>query len=195
MLEEVKKILTSYSLNVVSAARNNLAKKNNGAGDLANSLTPLVTEEADGSYLVTFLGEDYATFYDKGVQGAGPERMPAGSKNRFNKAPLSPYRFGSGSSAGTGTLRGAIDKWVLTKNDLSSSTRNSLGQFVSRKSLVFLISRSIYLTGLRPSLFFTTPFDFYTRQLEDDLEDALKRDIELIFGQGDQRNEISINLS
>ena len=62
-------------------------------------------------------------------------------------------------------------------------------------SLVFLISRSIYLTGLRASLFFTTPFDFYTRQLENDLEDALQRDIELIFGQSDQRNEFSINIS
>ena len=195
MLDQVEKILTAYGVNVVSAARSNLAKTDNAGGDLANSLTSLLTEESDGSYLLTFFGTDYATFYDKGVQGAGPERMPSGSKNRFNKAPLSPYHFGTGSSRGTTTLRGAIDKWVLTKPDLRSSTRNDLGQFISRKSLVFLISRSIYLTGLRASLFFTTPFDFYTRQLENDLEDALQRDIELIFGQSDQRNEFSINIS
>ena len=194
MLAEVKKILEAYGLNVVSAARNNLAKKKIGDGALANSLFSLVTEESDGSYLVTFLGEDYATFYDQGVQGAAPEQMPSGSKNRFNKAPLSPYHFGTGSSRGNGTLRGAIDKWVLTKPDLSSSTRNSLGQFISRKSIVFLISRSIYLTGLKPSLFFTTPFDFYTRQLEDKLEEALDKDIALIVNQS-ITNEISINIS
>ena len=129
MLAEVKKILEAYGLNVVSAARNNLAKKKVGDGALANSLFSLVTEESDGSYLVTFLGEDYATFYDQGVQGAAPDKMPSGSKNRFNKAPLSPYHFGTGSSRGNGTLRGAIDKWVLTKPDLRSNTRNSLGQF------------------------------------------------------------------
>ena len=193
MLDQVEKILTAYGVNVVSAARSNLAKTDNAGGDLANSLTSLLTEESDGSYLLTFFGTDYATFYDKGVQGAGPERMPSGSKNRFNKAPLSPYHFGTGSSRGTTTLKGAIDKWVVRKG--LDNTRNDLGQFIPRKSLVFLISRSIYLTGLRASLFFTTPFDFYTRQLEDDLQDALQRDIELIFGQSDQRNEFSINIS
>lgn len=193
MLDQVEKILTAYGVNIVSAARSNLTKLDNAGGPLADSLLSLVTEEADGSYLVTFLAEDYATFYDKGVQGAGPDRMPAGSKNRFNKAPLSPYHFGTGSSRGTTTLKGAIDKWVVRKG--LDNTRNDLGQFIPRKSLVFLISRSIYLTGLRASLFFTTPFDFYTRQLEDDLQDALQRDIELIFGQSDQRNEFSINIS
>ena len=194
MLAEVKKILEAYGLNVVSAARNNLAKKKVGDGALANSLFSLVTEESDGSYLVTFLGEDYATFYDQGVQGAAPDKMPSGSKNRFNKAPLSPYHFGTGSSRGNGTLRGAIDKWVLTKPDLSSNTRNSLGQFISRKSIVYLISRSIYLTGLKPSLFFTTPFDFYTRELEDKLEEALERDIDLTISQSSQTNELTINV-
>jgi len=194
MLAEVKKILEAYGLNVVSAARNNLAKKKVGDGALANSLFSLVTEESDGSYLVTFLGEDYATFYDQGVQGAAPEQMPSGSKNRFNKAPLSPYHFGTGSSRGNGTLRGAIDKWVLTKPDLRSNTRNSLGQFISRKSIVYLISRSIYLTGLKPSLFFTTPFDFYTRELEDKLEEALERDIDLTISQSSQTNELTINV-
>ena len=192
MLAEVKKILEAYGLNVVSAARNNLSKKDVGSGPLADSLLSLVTEESDGSYLVTFLGEDYATFYDQGVQGAAPEQMPSGSKNRFNKAPLSPYHFGTGSSRGNGTLRGAIDKWAIKKG--LDNTRNNLGQFIPRKSMVYLISRSIYLTGLKPSLFFTTPFDFYTRELEDKLEEALERDIELTIDQSSQTNEITINV-
>ena len=192
MLAEVKKILEAYGLNVVSAARNNLSKKDVGSGPLADSLLSLVTEESDGSYLVTFLGEDYATFYDQGVQGATPEQMPSGSKNRFNKAPLSPYHFGTGSSRGNGTLRGAIDKWAIKKG--LDNTRNNLGQFIPRKSMIYLISRSIYLTGLKPSLFFTTLFDFYTRELEDKLEEALERDIELTIDQSSQTNEITINV-
>lgn len=192
MLAEVKKILEGYALNVISAARNNLSKTDNSNGDLANSLISLVTEEADGSILVNFLGEDYATFYDQGVQGAAPDRMPPNSLARYNKAPLSPYHFGTGSSKGKGSLRGAIDKWVIKKG--LDNTRNNLGQFIPRKSMVFLISRSIYLTGLKPSLFFTTPFDFYTRQLEDKLEEALERDIELNISQGNQTNEITINV-
>jgi len=194
MLAEVKKILDAYTINVISAARNNLSKTDNTNGELYNSLDSVITDESDGSILVNFTATDYATFYDLGVQGADPNKMPSGSKARYNKAPLSPYRFGTGSSKGGGTLRGAIDKWVLTKPDLSSSTRNDLGQFISRKTMVFLISRSIYFTGLRASEFFKKPFDFFTRQLEQELEDALNRDVQISLNQIDETNEIQIEI-
>ena len=39
------------------------------------------------------------------------------------------------------------------------SARNKKGEFIPRKSLTFLISRSIYLSGIATTNFFTNPFD------------------------------------
>lgn len=192
MLDQVEKIVQDYADRIVRAAKNNLADKELSGGDLYNSLKAKVSK-SDDDIVVTFSAADYAKFYDEGVQGANPSKMPPGAKTRFNQAPNSPFRFGTGTGK-KGGLRAAIDKWVLTKSDLKSSTRNDLGQFIPRKTMVFLISRSIYLTGLKPSYFFTKPFDFYTKNLERDLEDALERDVTLALEQYDESSEITITI-
>ena len=192
MLAEVEKLVQDYADKIITAAKNNLADKELSGGDLFNSLKSNVST-TDDDIVVTFTAADYAKFYDEGVQGANPSKMPPGSKTRFNQAPESPYRFGTGTGK-KGGLRAAIDKWVLKKPGLQESTRDDLGRFIKRKSMVFLISRSIYLTGLKPSYFFTKPFDFYTKNLERDLEDALERDVTLALEQYDELNEIIITI-
>ena len=192
MLKEVENIVKDYADKIVLAAKNNLADKELSGGELYNSLKSNVNT-TDDDIVVTFSATDYAKFYDEGVQGANPSKMPSGSKIRFNQAPQSQYRFGTGSGK-KGGLRAAIDKWVLTKPGLQESTRDDLGRFIKRKSMVFLISRSIYLTGLKPSYFFTKPFDFYTKNLEKDLEEALEKDITIALNQYDQSNEITITI-
>ena len=192
MLAEVNKILEAFALNVVSAAKNNLANKGNANGELYNSLDFKISEVSDNIEL-DFEATNYATFYDLGVQGAAPSKMPPNSLKRYNKAPMSPYRFGTGSGK-KGGLRGAIDKWVITKN-LDNVRDKKTGRFLPRKSIVFLITRSIYLTGLQASNFFTAPFNKYTRDLEADLEDALGRDIKLAFESIDSSNDLIITIS
>jgi hypothetical protein len=51
------------------------------------------------------------------------------------------------------------------------------GQFASRKSMVFLISRSIYNTGIRPSYFFTNAYDKTLKKHNAKLEKAVGDDI------------------
>ena len=48
-------------------------------------------------------------------------------------------------------MRGAIDKWVIKKG--IEGTRDAQGRFVTRKSLVFMISSAIYNRGLKPTFF------------------------------------------
>ena len=192
MLAEVNKIMDAFALNVVSAAKNNLAKSDNSNGDLYNSLTYNISD-TDDSIEVDFVATDYAKFYDLGVQGAAPSKMPPNSISRYNKAPMSPYKFGTGSGK-KGGLRGAIDKWVITKN-LDNIRDPETGRFLPRKSIVFLISRSIYLTGIKASNFFSAPFEQYTRDLESDLEDALGRDIKLAFKKVESNNELIITIT
>jgi len=191
MLAEVNKILTAFALNVVSEAKDNLAKSKNDNGELYNSLNYEIKGESD-NIEIDFIGTNYANFYDLGVQGAAPSKMPPKSIARYNKAPMSPYKFGSGSGR-KGGLRGAIDQWVVRKPGLSN-VRDDLGRFIPRKSMVFLITRSIYLTGLKPSYFFDKPFQKYLKQLEIELEEALGRDIEIALSDAKEPTEIIVKI-
>lgn len=191
MLAEVNKILTAFALNVVSEAKDNLAKSKNDNGELYNSLKYEIKGESD-NIEIDFIGTNYANFYDLGVQGAAPSKMPPKSIARYNKAPMSPYKFGSGSGR-KGGLRGAIDQWVVRKPGLSN-VRDDLGRFIPRKSMVFLITRSIYLTGLKPSYFFDKPFQKYLKQLEIELEEALGKDIEIALSDVKEPTELIIKI-
>ena len=191
MLAEVNKILEAFALNVVSAAKNNLANKGNANGEIYNSLDFKISEVSDNIEL-DFEATNYATFYDLGVQGAAPSKMPPNSLKRYNKAPMSPYRFGTGSGK-KGGLREGISKWVDTKPIKGRDPKT--GRFITQKSAKYLISRSIYLTGLQASNFFSAPFNKYTRELEADLEDALGRDIKLAFESIDSSNDLIITIS
>ena len=46
------------------------------------------------------------------------------------------------------------------------------GRFLSYESTAYLISRSIYNKGIKPSMFFTKPFQAAFKRLPDDLLEA-----------------------
>ena len=104
--------------------------------------------EIEGAIVLELLSAPYSEFVRLGVQGVGPGK---------NKAPGSPFKFGTGTGK-PGGLRGAIDKWVITKG--LNNVRDKQGRFIKRKSLVFLISRSIYRFGIAPTNFI---FPFFKR--------------------------------
>jgi hypothetical protein len=68
-----------------------------------------------------------------------------------------------------------LDSWTVRRG---IAPRDEKGRFINRKSLTFLIARSIYLDGIKPSLFFTTPFKKYYKDLPEDLEKAFALDVE-----------------
>lgn len=184
MLKNVIKEMEAASVNIISKAKSNL-NKNSSSGNLANSLTSKIEAKATDDPKLVFYAEDYGKFVDKGVQGNDPQAMPSGSLSRYNKAPMSPYRFGSGNYSGGGGLRSAIDKWVVQKG--IPAARDEKGRFIKRKSLVYLMTRSIWNTGIKPTYFFTNAIDSeirginrkltfaYTKDLRNNLENDVKR--------------------
>ena len=79
---------------------------------------------------------DYAPFVDEGVRGKNPKGLPAKSKwHGKQKAPKSPYKFGTKSGAKGGLTRG-LDKWIIRKG---IAPRDKEGKFMSRKTLKYLI--------------------------------------------------------
>ena len=111
--------------------------------------------------------EAHGVFQDKGVKG----------KTSSTKAPNSPFKFGSGTGK-KGGLTNGIQKWVKQKR---FQFRDEQGRFMSYNSTAFLITRSIYNKGLKPSMFFTKPFEKAFDRLPDELVEAYGLDIEKLY--------------
>ena len=158
--------LNNFAKYVIQQSRSNLSKSNrNSSKSLYNSLDSEIEVSAN-SFRLAFLMEDYGKFIDKGVQGSNP----SGIKNGVQKAPNSEYRFKSKSIPTK-----VLDKWVIKKG---IAPRNKSGKFLSREGLKFAIAKSIALQGIRPSLFFTKPFETAFERLPDELVEAYGLDVE-----------------
>ena len=174
--KEIEKVLKLFADTVITAARKNLkSKKKITSGRLYNSLTSKIVPNKD-SVSINFIMEDYGLFVDKGVKGADPNALPQGAKwYGRNKAPNSPYAFGAMKSRG---LRAAINRWTVQKGAFNKQIRDKKGRFVPRKSLQFMMSRSIYLSGLEATMFFTDPYNKALRLFARKFFDAFIVDVD-----------------
>ena len=130
-VKNTHKVFNLFGKKVVDTAKSILkAKGKNASGKLADSLSYDLHVYPSGALELSFKGAGYAKFVDKGVKGSKSNK----------KAPKSPYKFTNKQPPS-----GAIDKWVVRKG--LKAARNEKGQFIKRKSLVFLIARSIKLYG------------------------------------------------
>jgi hypothetical protein len=164
--KQTYKYLNDFAKYVIQQSRSNLTKSNkNSSKSLYNSLDSEIEVSAN-SFRLAFLMEDYGKFIDKGVQGSNP----SGIKKGVQKAPNSEYRFKSKSIPTK-----VLDKWVIKKG---IAPRNKSGKFLSREGLKFAIAKSIALQGIRPSLFFTRPFEAAFQNLPDELVQAYGLDVE-----------------
>ena len=161
-LENVERYLDSFGKYVVKQARTNLTKgKKNVNKALYNSIRFEVIAEDDG-YVVRFYMLDYGTFVDKGVKGTNSNYIE--NKNTDytfrNKQPPS----------------GIIEKWIKARG---IKARDEKGRFasVTRKSLAFLIARSIKMKGIKSTSFFQRPLELGMKNFSENYAEALKEDI------------------
>ena len=160
MLVNVKEELNRFAKYVISQSRANLTRgKKNSSKDLYNSLDSDV-KVSKNSFELSFLMEDYGVFQDKGVSGV---------KKKYD----TPYSYKSKMPPPS-----KIDKWIVKKG---IAPRDKSGKFISRKSLQFMIARSIFNNGIKPSLFFTKPFEKAFKGLNKDLIEAYKLDVEQLM--------------
>jgi hypothetical protein len=69
-----------------------------------------------------------------------------------------------------------IQDWV-TKRRFQFRNKET-GKFMSYKSTAFLITKGIFKNGIKPSLFFTKPFEKAFERLPDELVEAYGLDVE-----------------
>ena len=158
MLNRTKEALDNFKKYVIQQARTNLTKgKKNVDKKLYNSLQGFIDESPAG-FRLYFEMEDYGMFQDKGVSGKKKKYdTPFSYKNK--KPPIGP-----------------LAQWAKKKN---IRLRDDKGRFKkgNYNTIGFLISRSIFEKGIKPSLFFTKPFERAIKRLPEDLQDAFGEDI------------------
>jgi len=101
--------------------------------------------------------EEYGAYQDEGVSG---------KKRKFD----TPFSFKSKMPPPS-----SLDKWSVRKG---IAPRDKKGRFIPRQSLNFLIARSIFMYGIKPSMFFTKPFEKAFKNLPPELTEAFAIDIE-----------------
>ncbi len=146
MLDNVKQELTTFAKYIVKQSRTNLTKgKHNVSGDLYDSVDyELIVSK--NSYSLTFWMEDYADFQDKGVSG---------TDQKFD----TPYSYKASSNLlGFELATGTFAKWAKFKG---IRFRDAGGRFKKGgyKSLGIAIAISKKKEGIKPTHFFTKPFE------------------------------------
>ena len=179
---ELNKTLKAFGQLVVDQSKANLQQDKKGDGQLYNSISYNLIQEAN-AFLLEFLMEDYGMFQDQGVKGANPENVSPNSKIRGQQAPNSRYRFGSGSKRGTfKTFAAKMAEFAKNKNIRFRIPKGQkgAGQFKTGnyKSMGYVIAKNIYNRGLKPSYFFTKPFEQAFANLPDELLNQFAIDVE-----------------
>lgn len=155
--KNTKEYLNAFAKYVIQQSRSNLSKQNKNVDKkLYNSLDNEI-EVGANSFRLAFLMEDYGTFQDKGVSGTKKKyNTPFSYKSK--KPPLKP-----------------ITEWVTKRR---FQFRKDNGKFMSYKSTAFLVRNGIFKNGIKPSLFFTKPFEKAFERLPEELVEAYGLDVE-----------------
>ncbi len=143
--------LNKFAKYVIQQSRSSLTKgKKNASKELYNSLGYDISQSS-GTTSMSFNMADYGKFQDRGVSG---------TEKKYN----TPYSYKSKMPPVK-----AFDKWVVRKG---LAPRGKGGKFASREGIKFAIAKSIYKKGIRPSMFFTKPFEAAFKRLPDELVEA-----------------------
>jgi len=176
--KNLKNYLDSFGAEVVSNAKANLKSAGKGGGNLEKSIDFKVVADGDG-FVVEFTMANYGTFVDKGVKGSGGtigDKSWGGRRHFVNwkgKREDSPYKFGSKTGKKNG-LREGIASFIKKKG---LQPRSKEGKYKSTKSLIFVISRSIYIKGIHGVSFFQDSLMLGMKEYGEHITGAVKEDI------------------
>ena len=157
-LDETREALNKFAKYVVQQSRSNLTKSGkNVSKELYNSLDSDI-KVSKNSFQLEFLMEQYGVFQDKGVSG---------TEKKYN----TPFKYTNKRPPAS-----AFSNWVVRKG--LKGTRDAKGRFVSRKGLMFAVANSVFKKGIKPSMFFTKPFEKAFKGLDEELIKAYALDVE-----------------
>ena len=164
MLKEfthLKESLEEFRDLVIADAKENLAKpqgKYNQPIDASGKLSRSIKGEPviiypSGALEFIIKMEHYGAFIDQGVSGV---------EKKYD----TPYSYKS--KGGKNGLKGMpppskLDKWIVRRGIAPKDKET--GKFLPRKSIQFMVAVGVFKKGIKPSLFFTKPFQKHYKML------------------------------
>jgi hypothetical protein len=157
--ENVQKELTRFGKYVVQQSRSNLSKKDkNVSSKLYNSIG-YESKANPNSFEFSFSMLDYGNFQDKGVSG---------KEKRYD----TPYAYTNKRPPSQPLAEWAKKRNIRLRDDKG---RFSKGNY---KTIGIILANSIYKKGIKPSLFFTRPFNLAFEKLPEELVEAYSLDLD-----------------
>lgn len=158
MLTNTEQSLEKFRKFVAQQSRSRLSKlKKNDSKGLYKRLDGVLKVSPNSFHLSWDLG--YGTFQDKGVSGT-EKKYDTPYSYKTKMPPIKP-----------------LSEWAKRKG---IRLRDEKGKFQkgNYKTIGFLIARSIFRKGIKPSLFFTKPFEQGFKKLPDNVLQAYGLDVE-----------------
>jgi len=164
--KETQSTLDGFMDFVIQKSKANLASMNKDASKKLSNSIDGVAKVMPNSFALDFTMEEYGLYQDKGVSGV---------KVKYN----TPYKYTTKMPPPA-----KLDKWIVRRG---LAPRTATGQFKTRKvqdpkklaqSIQWIIARSIFIKGIKPSLFFTKPFEQAFKELPDQVAEAYGLDVE-----------------
>ena len=157
MLSNVEDELNAFRKHVITEARKSLTRnKKNASKTLYNDMNSFL-KVSKNSFELGFEMPIYGQFQDQGVSG---------KKKKYD----TPFSYKSKQPPSD-----VFEAWIKRKG---IKGRDKRGRFITNKSLSYLIARSVFNNGIKPSLFFTRPFELAYKRLGDDIIEAFGLDID-----------------
>lgn len=164
----VSDTLNRFGKRVVKESRTALTKKKKNATKELYDSIKYEFKENKNSFELSISMLDYGKFIDKGVSGNNDPNFK-GKQKPIQKS-LAGFRFGSGNFSGKGAeWKKRINTWMYARG---IQGRNEKGQFIKRETVNFLIRRSIFQHGSKPTEFMTKPFKSAFKSLPEELIQA-----------------------
>lgn len=162
-LKETKEALNKFAKYVIQQSRSNLTRNNkNYTKSLYDSLKSDIVVSPN-SFSLSFIMDEYGAFQDKGVSG---------TEQKYN----TPFSYKTTSNLkGFESKTGTFAKWAKFRG---LQPRDKKGRFGSYKTMGFILANSIKKKGIKPSLFFTKPFERAFDNLPDELVTAFGLDFD-----------------
>lgn len=166
-MNEVEITMNEFAKRVVHDARRNL---------LPGSLKESIRYDLDvfpNSFGLSFFMNTYGLFQDKGVSG---------TQVKYNTK----YRYRNLQPPTKPIANWAKKKYIRLRDEKG---RYGKGNY---NTIGFLIARSIKRKGIKPSLFFTRPFEAAFKDLPDDVVEAYGLELDKMFNQWLERPNLEL---
>ena len=155
--KETYKYLNDFAKYVIQQSRSNLTRLGKNVDKKLYDSLGSEVEVGPNSFRLAFTMEDYGVFQDKGVSG---------TKKKYN----TPFSYKSKMPPAK-----PITDWVTRKG---FQFRKPDGKFMSYQQTSYLVRSAIFKNGIKPSLFFTKPFEAAFKNLPGELIEKFGLDVE-----------------